>query len=125
MAKVFHSLITSIDIGTTKISVLIAQKVSEDQVEILGVGKSPSHGLDKGVVVDIAKTVQSIKQAVQEAELMAGCSVNSAYIGISGSHIQSFNAQGAVPIKRAQVQQSDIEAVLAAAKAVPVVLWCL
>lgn len=120
MAKVFHSLITSIDIGTTKISVLIAQKVSEDQVEILGVGKSPSHGLDKGVVVDIAKTVQSIKQAVQEAELMAGCSVNSAYIGISGSHIQSFNAQGAVPIKRAQVQQSDIEAVLAAAKAVPV-----
>lgn len=120
MAKVFHSLITSIDIGTTKISVLIAQKVSDDQVEILGVGKAPSHGLAKGVVVDIAKTVTSIKKAVQEAELMAGCSVSTAYIGISGSHIQSFNAHGAVPIKRSQVTQADINAVLAAAQAVPV-----
>lgn len=120
MAKVFHSLMTSIDIGTTKITVLIAQKVSDDQIEILGVGKTPSHGLEKGVVVDIAKTVASIKQAVKEAELMAGCSVTSAYIGISGSHIQSFNTHGAVPIKRAQVQQSDIQSVLAAAQAVPV-----
>lgn len=120
MAKVFHSLMTSIDIGTTKISVIIAQKVSNDQFEILGVGKAPSHGLDKGVVVDIAKTVDSIKQAVKEAELMAGCSVTSAYIGISGSHIQSFNAHGAVPINRTQVQRSDIQAVLAAAKAVPI-----
>ena len=120
MAKVFHSLITSIDIGTTKISVMIAQKVSDTQVEILGIGRSPSHGLDKGVVVDIAKTVTSIKQAVKEAELMAGCSVSEAYIGISGSHIQSFNSQGAVPIKRAQVQQLDIKSVLAAAQAVPV-----
>lgn len=120
MAKVFHSLITSIDIGTTKISVLIAQKIGKDQVEILGIGKAPSHGLDKGVVVDIAKTVQSIKQAIKEAELMAGCSVDSAYIGISGSHIQSFNAQGAIPIKKTQVQQSDIKAVLANAQAVPI-----
>ena len=120
MAKVFHSLITSIDIGTTKISVLIAQKVTNDTVEVIGVGKAPSHGLQKGVVVDIAKTVESIQQAVQEAELMAGCSVSTAYIGISGSHIQSFNSQGAVPIKRAQVTQTDVNAVLAAAQAVPV-----
>lgn len=120
MAKIFHSLITSIDIGTTKISVLIAQKISDDQVEILGIGRCPSYGLDKGVVVDIAKTVQSIKQAVKEAELMAGCSVGSAYIGISGSHIQSFNAHGAVPIKRLQVQQCDIQAVLEAARAMPI-----
>lgn len=120
MAKVFHSLMTSIDIGTTKISVLIAQKTSDDEVEILGIGKAPSYGLEKGVVVDIAKTVESIKQAVREAELMAGCAITNAYIGISGSHIQSFNTHGAVPIKRFQVQQSDIQAVLAAAQAVSV-----
>lgn len=120
MAKVFHSLMTSIDIGTTKISVLIAQRISDDEVEILGVGKAPSYGLEKGVVVDIAKTVESIKQAVREAELMAGCAITSAYIGISGSHIQSFNTHGAVPIKRFQVLQADIQAVLATAQAVSV-----
>lgn len=120
MAKVFHSLLTSIDIGTTKISVLIAQKSSDNKIIIVGIGKAPSHGLEKGVVVDIAKTVDSIKQAVKEAELMAGCSITSAYIGISGSHIQSFNTHGVVPIKRAQVQTSDIQAVLTTAQAVSV-----
>ncbi|MCX5924372.1 MAG: cell division protein FtsA [Candidatus Dependentiae bacterium] len=120
MAKVFHSLITSIDVGTTKISVLIAQKTSDDTVEILGIGKSPSDGLDKGVVVDVARTVQSIKRAVKEAELMAGCSISEAYVGISGSHIHSFNTHGAVPIKRSQVLPSDIQAVLTVAQAVPI-----
>lgn len=120
MAKVFHSLLTAIDVGTTKISVLIAQKLTDDTVEILGIGKSASDGLDKGVVVDIARTVQSIKQAIKEAELMAGCSISQAYIGISGSHINSFNTHGAVPIKRMQVTQADIAAVLAVAQAVPI-----
>ncbi len=120
MAKVFHSLITAVDVGTTKISVLIAQKLTDDSVEILGIGKSPSDGLDKGVVVDIARTVQSIRQAVQEAELMAGCSISQAYIGISGSHISSFNTHGAVPIKKLHVTQADIAAVLTVAQAVPI-----
>lgn len=120
MAKVFSNIIVAIDIGTTKICVLIARKISNDQVEILGVGRAPSYGLNKGVVVDIAKTVSSIKQAVDEAQLMAECEIESAYIGISGSHIQSFNSSGAVPIKRSSVTQEDIDAVLAAAKAVAI-----
>lgn len=120
MAKVFSNVITAIDIGTTKICVLIARKLSDDQVEVLGVGRAPSHGLDKGVVVDIAKTVQSIKQAVDEAQLMAEVEIESAYIGISGSHIQSFNSSGAVPIKRGHVQQEDVASVLASARAVPI-----
>jgi cell division protein FtsA len=117
MAKVFSNIIVAIDIGTTKICVLIARKLSHDRVEVLGVGRAPSYGLSKGVVVDIAKTVSSIKQAVDEAQLMAECEIESAYIGISGSHIQSFNSSGAVPIKRSAVAQDDIDAVLAAAKA--------
>ena len=120
MGKVFSNIITSIDIGTTKICVLIARKLSDDQVEVLGVGRSVSHGLSKGVVVDIAKTVQSIKQAIDEAQLMAECEVENAYIGISGSHIQSFSSSGAVPIKRESVQKEDIASVLASARAVPI-----
>lgn len=120
MAQVFHSLLTAIDVGTTKISVLIAQKIDDNSVKILGVGKSLSDGLDRGVVVDVARTVQSIKKAIKEAELMAGCSITAAYIGISGSHIGSFNTHGAVPIKRFQVTQYDIDAVLTVAQAVPI-----
>jgi cell division protein FtsA len=120
MGKVFSNIITAIDIGTTKICVLIARKISHDQVEILGVGRAPSYGLSKGVVVDIAKTVSSIRQAVDEAQLMAECQIESAYIGISGSHIQSFNSNGAVPIKKAFVTQEDVDAVLAAAQAVAI-----
>jgi len=120
MAHVFHSLLTAIDVGTTKISVLIAQKVGEDSVKILGIGKAPSDGLERGVVVDVARTVQSIKQAIKEAELMAGCSITPAFVGISGSHINSFNTHGAVPIKRFQVMSSDIQAVLAVAQTVPI-----
>lgn len=121
MAKVFSkSVITAIDIGTTKICVLIAQKTSDETVDILGIGKAPSHGLSRGVVVDIGKTVMSIKQAIKEAELMADCQIDAAYIGISGSHIQSFNSSGAVHIKRGQVTHADIAAVLESARAVPV-----
>ncbi len=120
MAKVFSNIITAIDIGTTKICVLIARKLSHDQVEILGIGRAPSYGLSKGVVVDIAKTVSSIRQAVDEAQLMAECQIESAYIGISGAHIHSFNSSGAVPIKRSSVTQEDIDTVLAAAKAVSI-----
>ncbi|MEX0672122.1 MAG: cell division protein FtsA [Candidatus Babeliales bacterium] len=121
MSKVFsEKLWVAIDIGTTKICVLIAHHLGDNQIEIRGIGKSPSYGLKKGVVVDIAKTVQSIKTAVKEAELMAGTTIESAVIGIAGSHIRSINSTGAVPIKRHEVQQGDITNVLHAAQAVQI-----
>lgn len=121
MVKVYADRIkTSIDIGTTKICVIIAQQLDADRIEVLGVGKAPSHGLKKGVVVDVAKTIYSIKRAVQEAELMAGIKVESAYIGISGAHIHSLNSQGVVPIKHGDIRATDIESVLAAAQAIPI-----
>jgi len=112
-------IITAIDIGTTKICVLIAQQLDDHHVEIIGVGKTPSLGLARGVVVDIAPAVHSIKTALQEAEIMAGIAVESAYIGISGGHISSFNSHGMVPIKHGEIRQLDIQSVLSAAKAVP------
>jgi cell division protein FtsA len=120
MKKIFaDKLLTAIDIGTTKISVLIGHKIDEGQVEILGVGKVPSEGLKRGVVIDIAKAARSIKKAVKEAELMADSIIDSAVIGISGAHIQSRNSYGAVPLEHGEVRQEDITAVINAAKAVP------
>ncbi len=112
-------IIASIDVGTTKICVLIARKIG-DQLEIIGIGKSPSHGLQKGVVVDVAKTINSISLAVKEAEMMAGMPIESAYIGISGGHISAVNSSGVVPIKHGQIRQSDVDMVLEAAKAIAI-----
>lgn len=113
-------IVVSIDVGTTKICVLVAQVLDEESFEIIGIGKSPSDGLKKGVVVDIAKTVYSVKNAVKEAEIMAGMHIESASIGISGGHISSLNSHGVVPIKHGEVTALDITNVLAAARAIPI-----
>ncbi len=120
MKKMFSTAcVAAIDIGTTKIGVLVGQPLADGHYEIVGIGHAPSDGLKKGVVVDIARTVKSIKQAVQEAQLMTNMTINAAIIGVSGSHIQSRNAYGAVPLERGQVRQEDIDKVIAAARAVP------
>lgn len=119
MKKVFaEKLLCAIDIGTTKICALIAQQVANGELQILGIGKVPSDGLRKGVVVDIARTIVSIKKAIEEAELMAGTTMHSVVIGISGGHIQSRNAYGAAPIARGEVTQEDIARTIAAARAI-------
>ena len=87
-------------------------------IEIIGIGRHPSRGLKRGVVVDIEATVNSIQRAVQEAELMAGCEVHTVYTGIAGSHIRSLNSHGIVAIRDQEVSQADIERVIDAAKAV-------
>ncbi|MCL4379922.1 cell division protein FtsA [Candidatus Dependentiae bacterium] len=110
----------AIDIGTTKISVLVAEKKDDGSIEITASSKTPSHGLKKGVVVDIEKTVESIKTAIAEAEFIAGHPIDKAAIGISGSHIHSLNSHGAVPIKKRQISPLDITNVLQAAKAIAV-----
>lgn len=118
--KSYENLITAIDVGTSKICVLVAQVHQDRSLEIVAVGKSPSDGLKKGVVVDIDRTILSIKKAIQEAELMAGCSINSALVGISGSHVQSVTSQGIVPIKRTEVTHQDIKNVIDSAQAIPI-----
>lgn len=118
--SVFSDQITvAIDIGTTKICVLVAVN-NGDALEIIGIGKAPSDGLAKGVVVDINRTVASIKNAVREAELMADCKIESACIGISGGHIKSRSSQGMVAIRRGEIKASDITQVVAAARAIAV-----
>ena len=119
MANVFSDrMIVAIDVGTTKICVLVAEKLGTDSFAIVGIGKAPSEGLKKGVVVNIGQTVHSIKMAVKEAELMSGFTIGSAYVGISGSHIHSMNSPGAVPIKRGVVRAQDLTNAIEAAQAV-------
>lgn len=110
-------IIVALDVGTTKICVLVARHFGNGVLEIIGIGKAPSQGLQKGVVVDIAKTVQSIKKAVQEAELMCGFTLEYAHVGIAGSHIHAYNSHGIAPIKHGSVKQQDINAAIASAKA--------
>lgn len=118
MAKVFaDNIVVSIDVGTTKICVLVARALDKDHVEILGVGKAPSDGLRKGVVVDVQKTIASIKAAIKEAELMADVTINTAAVGISGGHIQSTNSHGMVAIKQGEVKDADVANVMNAARA--------
>ncbi len=112
------SVIVALDIGTTKVCTLIAQK-SGKNLEILGVGSHPSHGLKKGSVVNIEKTVESIRSSIEEAKLMAGIEeLESATIGIAGNHIYCFNSSGVVPVKNKEINQADVDRVIEAAKAV-------
>jgi cell division protein FtsA len=113
------NLIVGLDIGTTKICAIVAE-ASEDGVDIVGIGTHPSKGLRKGVVVDIDATVDSIKHAVEEAELMADCEITSVYAGIAGGHIDGFNSHGIVAVKNQEVAESDVRRVIDAAKAVAI-----
>lgn len=113
------NLIVGLDIGTSKI-VTIVGEVEDGRVNILGIGSKPSRGLKKGVVVDIDSTIESIQSAVEEAELMCGCTINSVYAGIAGSHIRSLSSHGIVAIKDKEVQQHDVDRVIDAAQAVAI-----
>jgi cell division protein FtsA len=114
------NLIVGLDIGTTKVVTLIGEITEEGSLEIVGVGSQPSRGLKKGVVVNIEATVQSIQRAIEEAELMAGCQIHSAYTGIAGNHIRSLNSHGIVAIRDQEVTHYDIERVIDAARAVAI-----
>lgn len=114
-----ENIIVGLDIGTTKICAVVGE-VSRTAINIIGIGTHPSIGLRKGVVVDIESTVESIKKAIEEAELMAGCEISSVYAGIAGGHITGLNSRGIVAIKGQEIIKSDVERVIDAARAVAI-----
>jgi len=113
------NLIVGLDIGTTKICCVVGE-LSQGEVNVIGIGTHPSIGLRKGVVVNIEATVDSIKKAVEEAELMSGCEISSVYTGIAGGHITGFNSRGIVAIKGPEITEIDVERVIDAARAVAI-----
>lgn len=118
--KTERNLIVGLDIGTSKVVAIVGEINVENGIEIIGIGSHPSRGLKKGVVVNIESTVQSIQRAVEEAELMAGCQINSVFTGIAGSHIRSLNSHGIVAIRDKEVTSMDVERVIDAARAVAI-----
>ncbi len=118
--KAARELIVGLDIGTSKVVAMVGSVSADNRIEIIGLGSHPSRGMNKGVVVNIEATINSIRRAVEEAELMAGCRIQSVYAGISGSHIKSFNSQGIVGVSHGEVSPHDVERVIAAARAMPI-----
>ncbi|MFO7739218.1 MAG: cell division protein FtsA [Desulfatiglandaceae bacterium] len=112
-------IIVGLDIGTTKVCAVVGE-ARPDGVEIIGMGSHPSEGLRKGVVINIEHTVNSIKEAVEEAETMAGCEISAVYAGIAGGHIKGFNSHGVIALKEKEVTKKDVDRVIEAASAVAI-----
>lgn len=115
---VHNEIIAGLDLGTTKVCAIVGE-MAEDTLDVIGVGTVPSRGLKKGVVVNIESTVQAIRSAIEQAEAMAGCSIQTVYAGIAGSHIRGMNQEGIAAISSREVTSQDVERVLEQAKAIP------
>ncbi len=113
-------VIVGLDVGTTKVAAAVGEVKEDGTVDIVGVGMSPSHGIKKGVVVNVADTIDAIRRAVHEAELMAGCTVNAVYVGVSGAHLRSFNNRGVATVQGTEVTEDDVERVIENARAVQI-----
>lgn len=120
MAK--EDMIVGLDIGTTKVCVIVAEVDDVGDLRVVGVGTSPSEGIRRGVVVNVEKTVQSIQKAVSEAELMAGVKIESVYVGIGGEHIRSINSRGVIAVSGPdhEISATDQTRVIDAARAVSI-----
>lgn len=114
-----RNLIVGLDIGTSKVSAVVGEITPDQSISIVGVGHHASNGMDKGGVNDLNLVIESVRRAVNEAELMADCRISSVYLAISGKHISCQNESGMVPVNDSEVTQDDVDNVIHAAKAVP------
>lgn len=112
-------VLVGLDIGTTKTTAIVGE-VTEAGIDIIGIGTSPAKEMRKGVVVNIDSMAESIKMAVEEAEHMSGCRINSAYVGIAGSHIKGQNSLGIVSIKGLEVDEDDVQRAIEASRAIAI-----
>lgn len=117
-----NNYIVGFDIGTKKTTAIIGEITDEKKIEVIGIGTADSRGLRKGVVVNLEATIEAIKKAQEEAELMAGVAIDSAFIGLSGAHIKSFNSRGVVAVsgRNKEISSEDIKRVIEQSKAVSI-----
>ncbi|HRG06202.1 MAG TPA: cell division protein FtsA, partial [Acidovorax defluvii] len=118
MAREYKDVVVGLDIGTAKVMAVVAEVLPNGELKLAGLGVAPSNGLKRGVVVNIDATVQSIQQALKEAELMADCKIQRVYTGITGSHIRGLNSSGMVAVKDKEVTAADVARVVETAKAI-------
>ena len=105
-------IVVGVDIGTTKVCAVVAAADELDRINVLGVGVAQSEGLNRGVVVNIDKTVAAVQEAVGEAERAAGVEARSVYVGIAGDHIQSFQSRGVISSRTGEITQHDVDRLL-------------
>ena len=112
--------LVGLDIGTSKVAAIISEMMDDGSLEIIGIGVAEAKGIRRGAVVNLEAAVDSIKRAVDEAELMAGVEVDSVYIAISGPHIKGFNSRGVIAVagKNREITRDDVRRAIDAAKAV-------
>src|SRR3982751_3296783 len=117
-----HRTIVGIDVGTTKVCTIVAQVQDNGRANVLGVGLTPSKGLDKGVVVNIDEAVAAISTSVEKAERLSGYRIGTAYVGIAGRHISSLNSRGVVALPRPdhEITRHDVERAVESAQAVAI-----
>ena len=117
---VIKPMVVGLDIGTSKVVAMVAELGDDGQLQIVGIGAQESRGLKRGIVANIESTVLSVRRAIEEAELMADCKINSVTVGIGGNHISSMNSHGIVAIQTGEVSELDLERVIEAARAVAI-----
>jgi cell division protein FtsA len=124
LAKKKERYIVGLDIGTHKVCAIVAEITEEGRLDVIGIGQAESKGLRKGVVINLEATVDSIKRVVEEAELMAGVEIGSAYVGLAGTHIRGFNSRGVIAVsgKNRIIEREDVRRAIEAAKAVSIPL---
>ena len=117
-----NNIVVGLDVGTTKISTVVAEVSDDGDINIIGLGLTPSRGLRKGVVINIEATTQSIAQSVAEAEKMTDVVIDYVYVGVAGAHISSFNSKGVVAVggEDREITAADEMRAIEAAKAVSV-----
>lgn len=117
-----HRRIAALDIGTTEVRAIVSEIIEEGQLELIGIGRAPSRGVRKGVVVNIEATVDAIRQAVEEAENMAGLPVDSAYVGLGGAQMRGINSRGVIAVSRRnrEITDEEVGRVIEQARAVSV-----
>jgi cell division protein FtsA len=118
MAKEYKDLVVGLDIGTSKVMVVVAEVMPGGELKLAGMGVAPGNGLKRGVVVNIDATVQSIQQALKEAEFMADCKITRVNTGITGAHIRGLNSSGMVAVKDKEVTAADVARVMETARAI-------
>ena len=113
-----RNLIVGLDIGTTKVAVLVGEVLPDGELNVIGMGSHASRGMEKGGVNDLDSVVKSLRRAVEEAEMMADCQISSVYLGLSGKHIDCRHETGMVPISDEEVTQEDVANVIQTANSV-------
>jgi cell division protein FtsA len=112
--------VVGLDVGTSKVTAVVGERLDGDEIDVVGLGAAESRGIRRGVVVNLEAAVDSIKKAIEEAELMAGVEIDSVHLALSGPHIKGFNSRGVIAVagKNREISREDVRRAIDAAKAV-------